>query len=75
MKTIIANKEVNQELLFRYIKIIQAMCVLRGKQGVYPELDRQRRDVHDLIIKEAGTTREDEQFNFELAEYVENLVF
>lgn len=73
MKVKIDNKEIDQDLIVRYMKVIKGMEALRGKLNEYKALNEMRSKLHRDILLEAGTNRDDEKFNTKLAEIIEDL--
>ena len=66
-------KTPNKELVANYKKICRAMATLRASECVvlYIKLEKQRGEVHDMILKDAGVTRNDFEFAQQLAAEVE----
>lgn len=67
--------KINPELLEKYVEIIKHMALARELLPIaYIPLERERQALHDEILAQIGTTRDDIKFAFELEIYVEKLV-
>ncbi len=68
-------QNVPQELLLEYLTVIKKMVVMREMSIVrYGELDLKRRKIHDQILQYANVSRDNFDFNYELAMFCEGLL-
>ncbi len=68
-------QNVPQELLLEYLTVIKKMVVMREMSIVrYGELDLKRRKIHDKILQYANVSRDNFDFNYELAMFCEGLL-
>lgn len=71
----INGRTIPRELIMEYMTIIRAMGIFRMScPAEYEFLDKQRRELHNELLKAVGTTREDKNFELELALLTEELM-
>lgn len=78
MKALIKTKYIQlvpQELLLEYLTVIKKMVVMREMSIVrYGELDQERKKIHDQILQFANVSRDNFDFQYELAMFCEGLL-
>lgn len=65
---------INLDLFQEYVRLVKAMGLIKFHPILYKNMEREREWTHNLILEQAGKSRDDKEFALWLAEKVEEAI-